>query len=109
MMYPRYLRHLADDDHDRAMLVETLRASAAMLSGDGLESRLDEPTRTAVAHRLARALRESAYQLCEHARLHGVHCRYCEGIVPEGDYDTDTLARSIDPDDSDEPDLPEVQ
>lgn len=96
-MHARYLRHLAASDADRAELVEALRAASALLTGTGLEGQLTEPTRTAVAHRIARELREAACQLCDHSRLHGVVCRYCEGVVPGGSYDADTLGTWTDP------------
>lgn len=91
-----FLKHLADDADARAHFVELLRSAACLLDGSGPEALCEEPIRTRVAFRQARALRDAAASLCDHARTHGAHCRYCEVVLPFATYDTDILARSSD-------------
>lgn len=57
----RFLLELPDDAAARARFVEVLRASAARLDGE-----------------LARELHLAAAKLCDHARVHGGACRYCD-------------------------------
>ena len=97
-----YLKHLTEDPDARGSLVETLRASAARLvdtaalssfgSADGAQV---SATEAGVYRKLAGKLREAAASLCDHARTHGPHCRYCESVLPDARYDTDQLVRPL--------------
>lgn len=89
-----YLKHL-EDPEVRAALVEDLRCAAAILDGSFDETGFDALCKANVSHRTARRLRDAAASLCDHARTHGAHCRYCESILPFARYDANILARGF--------------
>lgn len=75
----RFLEHLAEPDF-RALHVEALRFAASLL--DGTAPPMPEPMATELRFRAAGELRAAASMLCDHARVEGRRCRYCESEVP---------------------------
>lgn len=87
------LRHLGENSEARACLVEDLRCAATLLDGTYADD--DVVIKERVSQKTARRLREVAASLCDHARTHGAHCRYCEAVLPDARYDQNQLVRSI--------------
>lgn len=58
------------------------------------------PVPAEVPHMLARDLRDAAQQLCEHARVSGIRCRYCRAIVETGAYPSECEAAPAEPHES---------
>jgi hypothetical protein len=90
----RFLATIADDSDERARLVEVLRNAAAILDGSDFyqRSNIDEGIKERVRQQLAATLRKTAARLCDHARVHGDECRYCESIIT---HDSGSSAESM--------------
>jgi hypothetical protein len=70
----------------RAELVETLRASAELLRADSpfeADFQKDPAFRVRMQWMQAKKLLEAAQGLCDHARIQGRKCRYCEAVISQ--------------------------
>lgn len=81
----QFIRELAESS---SSVVEDLRFAAELLAGDERQFCADPAENRAfvekMRQRMAVKIRTHAQKLCDHSRLHGDTCRYCEVIVADG-------------------------
>lgn len=77
------LEYLASSPKGRAHLVTVLMDAAGLLDGS-IECDAQRRQRGVSVH--ARALRDLAASLCDHASTAGAHCRDCDVVLPTARY-----------------------